>query len=36
MSVFKEAIITHANIDVLSGKVPTGKFYQEQLRFMVV
>ena len=34
ISVLKEAITTHSNIDVLSGKAQTEEFYQEQLRFM--
>ena len=34
LSVLKEAIPTHSNIDVLSGNAQTEKFYQEQLRFM--
>ena len=34
ISVLKEAIITHSNIDVLSRKTETEEFYQEQLRFM--
>ena len=34
ISVLKEAITTHSNTDVLSGKAQTEKFYQEQLRFM--
>ena len=29
MSVLKEALATHANIDVLSGKTQTEKFYQD-------
>ena len=29
MSVLKEALTTHANIDVLSGKTQTEKFYQD-------
>ena len=32
--VLKEAITTHSNIDVLSGKAQTEKFYEEQLRFI--
>ena len=31
VSVLKEAITTHSNIDVLSGKGQTEEFYQEQL-----
>ena len=34
ISVLKEAITTHSNIDVLSGKAQTEVFYQEQLRFI--
>ena len=34
ISVLKEAITTHSNIDVLSGKAQTEEFYQEQLCFM--
>ena len=34
ISVLKEAITTHSNIDVLSGKAQTEEFYQEQLRFI--
>ena len=34
ISVLKEAITTHSSIDVLSGKVQTEEFDQEQLRFM--
>ena len=34
ISVLKEAITTHSNIDVFSGKVKTEKFYQEQLASM--
>ena len=32
ISVLKEAIATHSNIDMLSGKAQTEEFYQEQLR----
>ena len=32
ISTLKEAITTHSNIDVLSGKSQTEKFYQEQSR----
>ena len=34
ISVLKEAITTHSNIDVLSEKAQTEEFYQEQLCFM--
>ena len=34
ISVLKEAITTHSNIDVLSGKAQTEEFYQEQIRFI--
>ena len=34
ISVLKEAVTTHSNIDVLSGRAQTEEFYQEQLRFM--
>ena len=33
ISVLKETIATHINIDVLSGKDQTDKFYQEQPLF---
>ena len=32
--VLKEAITTHSNIGVLSGKAQKEEFYQEQFRFM--
>ena len=32
--VLKEAITTHSNIDVLTGKGQREKFYEEQLRFI--
>ena len=34
ISALKEAITTHSNIDVVSGKAQTEVFYQEQLRFI--
>ena len=34
ISVLKETITTHSNIDVLSVKAQTEEFYQEQFRFM--
>ena len=34
ISVLKEAIPTHSNIDVLSGKFQKEEFYQEQLCLM--
>ena len=34
ISVLKEAITTHSNHYVLSGKAKTEEFYQEQLRFI--
>ena len=34
ISLLKEAITTHSNIDVVSGKAQTEEFYQEQLRFI--
>ena len=34
ISVLKEAITTHSNSDVLSGKAQMEEFYQEQLRFL--
>ena len=34
ISILKEAITTHSNICVLSGKAQTEEFYHEQLRFM--
>ena len=34
ISALKEAITTHSNIDVVSGKAQPEVFYQEQLRFI--
>ena len=33
ISVLKEAITTHSNLDVIFGKAQKEEFYQEQLRF---